>query len=401
MVLGALAMVVWSCARVGTFHGIVCGLEDHQGITLPVDPHGYLETVEDVHMQLFLAMCSFIAIITVSVFLATRTQAHWRNHSTILLEATRQAGQETAKVWHDIAPEGAKMMFVNFAESKRLLLRRLTKQALMAEAEPESRDDKLHFEVLCEFMEDIAQEAEPDRTFKREDLAKWMEPWFRFDDLIGLHLHYVLEDILEIKLFTWSYLAVGLILSAVIVRGTHHDAAHWIIVILQLALAGAFGFGVPVYMQRTPGKILHHAIAGENTEVTEEEKALRMPHLRMQDFPLFTLQIFIFYWCYTMMRMIASNYWWHNYPAWAVGAVIIWLVSIPSVGFLVGKALQVMAFILARGDMAVHKDHLSWIIVLCERHLYAIRRAKHRAQRQALMAAKAPLMPTAHEATHV
>mmetsp|Transcript_89300 Transcript_89300/g.247993 ORF Transcript_89300/g.247993 Transcript_89300/m.247993 type:complete len:528 (+) Transcript_89300:94-1677(+) len=391
MILGVLAMIVWSCARGGAFYGIVCGLHDFRGITLPVDHHGYLETVEDVHMQLFLAMCTFIAILTVAVALASKTRKHWKEHERLLHQAAEQSEATSSQAWHDIAPQGLEKMFMNFAKSKRLLLQRLQDQALKAAADPGGRDDHVHYEVLCDLVEEIVHAEEPEHAFQTEQLAKVMEPWFRFDTVLGLHYHYVLEDMLEIKVFTWVYLATGLVISAFCLRVSHAYAAHWIIIALQILLAGAFGIGVPVYIHRQKkedlvqntiaAKKLRHELTGDHSHSTWEEQALHIPHLRVQHFPLFTMQIFIFYWCYTIMRLIASNYWWHNSWGTAVSAVVIWVISIPCMGVAVAKALQIMAMIMARGDMTIQKDHLSWIIALCERHLAWVRRQKYKAKR--------------------
>lgn len=404
MVLGFLAGVVWGCSRSGALFALACSLRDLHHIDLPDTAHGYVETIEDVHMHLFLTMVVFIAILTVSVFVMNRVSEKWRKYDLVIQKAVTRADPEMLKTvsLRDIRPKGADPRgFMYFAKSRRLLFGRLAYWLSNTDVSEDNKKSNT-VKMLLTVLEELHSEKSPGKPFRKERLPELMDSWFSFQEYSKTMCHYLMVDLVEIKTATWLYLCCGLVTSALLLLATHKLRLHFVVIGVQLLVALVIGIAVPLYLRRQrseemvpESKLREEWIKSAKAAKKLEEDIMEdfgideFPELKfpryasIEDFPMFTLQMFCFLWCYNIVRMCGSNYWWYTHPEWAGLALALLVLTIPLVGFIIGHIVASMALIMARGDMCLKSENLAWVYVLAVRELERTRRKNWIATQQA------------------
>eukprot|EP00928_Gymnodinium_smaydae_P006827 TRINITY_DN12434_c0_g1_i1.p1 TRINITY_DN12434_c0_g1~~TRINITY_DN12434_c0_g1_i1.p1 ORF type:complete len:630 (+),score=99.49 TRINITY_DN12434_c0_g1_i1:367-2256(+) len=87
MVLGFIAACTWSSNQLGFFYFLASF--NHQHLTLPTDPYTYLHLMEELHMQLFLGMVLFYAILFGVVRGTSAAQRRLEDSRQVVIEQVR------------------------------------------------------------------------------------------------------------------------------------------------------------------------------------------------------------------------------------------------------------------------------------------------------------------------
>jgi len=243
--------------------------------------------------------------------------------------------------------------------------------------------------------------------FRKEDIPRQMDQWFSFHDYAKLMCHYLMTDLVEIKVGTWLFVCLGLLISAVLLLVTQKLQWHWVVISVQMAVALFVGVAVPLHMYRHQWDNLvsdeqlknEWVRAAKLARKVEEEvfeelefdtvSSVKFPRCaRVEDFPMFSMQMLIFFFVYNIVRICGANYWWYRHLAWAIGALCVLLVTIPVTGAILARVVSAMALLMARGDVSFNQQHISWMYILSCKELQHTRRTAFEAHRKNNMAKK-------------
>lgn len=384
MVLGFLAWTVWTIARSGAFYKMACYITT-DAIGLPTTAHGWLETVEDVHIHLFLGMVAFIFILTVMTWFLARTEQQWEEMNNVIMLAAKE-GQE--KSLQDICPPGVDLDTFKFFFKCRVMFCGRMAVVLSKTEQEEDKADKITNTLVMDVFEEIQRLENPRIVFRSHHVPEHLDTWFPFNEFVHEMLHHLVEELVEIKYWTWLYLAGGLILSAILILLTHSPAVHWVVLVCQLLFAIVMGLGGPCYLIYKEGEQL---ISAEESKIQKrmvqegmiedhEKKLIDHPSVELpswlpvEHLPMFSMQMFVFYWCYNAIRLVASNYWWHEEYKFAAAALVVLVLTVPMFGHLLARLLANFALVMARGDLDVREVHMAWVYGIADKTLMQMRK---------------------------
>jgi len=332
-VLGFLAFTVWLVDRSGGFEKIAEDLAHLEH--LPQDRTGYLHTVEDVHMQLFISMCMFISMASLGVVFINRRQAIWT-------ESHQHLSSEKEEEADPVFKENREKLFLTLQNWKG-------QWALL--------DDKL-MPLLREGLTMEGKDPNADII-----LVDTMSKDFPFHVYLGLQVHALMRLFLHIQGLMWVLLVVIYFVTAQIVHsldGKHLDDT--LAVVQGTACIG----GLLLTFMCFTGK-------GEKAQVALQAKAEKTFGIdldnRLHNFNpglnvMVLLQFLGWGFCYFVVRVVARPYEWQHKPWHATIFLVMAIIGVPAGGFTISRVIPRMAMKIAVGDLTLQDYHVHWMMVL-------------------------------------
>jgi len=325
---------------------------------------------------------AFLLILILCVVVMDRIQATWVRFDDAIRMAFEEGHEKEIEEY--CPPDTSRVAFMFYVRSRRLLLERLNQSVRGYDKMDAERKEQIV--ALTDILHDLHKELGHTEPFNRYDPADELDDWFPFKLFASTMLGCLMVDLIEIKLATWLTITLAFLVSAVAVSLTQWYPIH-IIVISAVTIASlVLGFGIPVYMarHRLEEKVQVVKLPGSKRNVVRAEEETVSDHgfvklpgfLKVEEFPMVSLQLAFFFACYNCMRVVASNHYWYNHTLTTSFVLAGIIFAIPFLAFLLATVMISMALLMARGDLAFAGRQICWIFAITSRKLFAERREK-------------------------
>lgn len=213
MVLGMIAFAVWTVNRAGLFDKLAKVIRSD---TIRLPPGGYdlLHIVEDVHMQLFIAMLLYVSVLGL---LARGTR-----HAEIAWEEANEHIVSAFEVGLDpMVLEGldAKSM----ASLERFMKARIDFMVSLEQWRGSWDLLETELEPLLLLLRtrpgmcDPSSEPRFDKE-KEDDVIILLKEWFPFDQYLSLQCRFLVSNLVQIKASTWGFFCATVLIKALLMR---------------------------------------------------------------------------------------------------------------------------------------------------------------------------------------
>eukprot|EP00927_Polykrikos_kofoidii_P018380 TRINITY_DN18516_c0_g1_i1.p1 TRINITY_DN18516_c0_g1~~TRINITY_DN18516_c0_g1_i1.p1 ORF type:complete len:631 (+),score=75.47 TRINITY_DN18516_c0_g1_i1:74-1894(+) len=357
MVLGFLAFVVWLCNQAGAFAAIAKAIENDPSIKMPGTVTDLLHTVENVHMQLFMAMLMFYMIVYFALRCSIALEKRWDKSNRRIL--TRyQSGLGINAEWLAALPRDTQY-FYHFREWFFQSLEEWTGRWEMAENILSSLKPRIqHFqEQQC--CSGLSTDNADDQ--KELDLPEMMRQWFPFASYLALNFRYVVDDFMAFNLSSWGFIVVVYLVQAQIHKGARADLEYsspfWITIVFVFMLAAT---GWVTFQARLVFQNKINSSARENC-------CLSIHRLHPSHWFVAAVQVCVFFVCFEFATVVGDIHRWQVDPTMpAVYLICLFLGFVP-VGMWIGWVLPAFVAVVSTGWF-MQEHHLFRLAVIINVH---------------------------------
>jgi hypothetical protein len=365
MVLGSLAIFTHICKKAEVFEKLAVAFRDNvKHVRLPRAGDDYLHMVQEVHMQLFVAMSVYAFLLILTVFGSSQAEKRWQLANVAAIRHfTGSAGLQSPEWMVDDEREFYhwRQRFVSALEDRRgnwqdfdkLLAARL---ALLSKSP--GRDAA---ETPSNAGHDRRGSTKSNPTGGRVDLL--MKPtlsdllmwWFPFETYLALHANLMMQNLMEIKASTWFALGVLQFLRAVLLV---ESETLWIarmpevvcgVLIVFLFFLCVWNFGI------------HESGSSSSYR---NFFCRRGPWLTT----IHLLQMILCGVCFNIARnSMSEHYWKDDTPGTLIG-VILGLLCLLGLGGFLGLLFPRMVMMAARPEFLLTM-HLPWLCAILDDHI--------------------------------
>jgi hypothetical protein len=229
MVLGCVAFIVWVFARAGLFKKIAKGVEVDSG-TLPTDGYEYLHTIEDVHMQVFVAMLVYMGTIALVARGVSKQERDWEKFNARILTAQEFGSPLVDCMTRDTVRV---RQLEEFHKSRKAFLVSLEDwrgswEVLDIELEPllillRNDYDCAVSGASRQYPDgvgsvSISRSVPIRQSSGDKSLVSLLDPFFPFDHYLSLQSRFLVTNLVQIKGPTWLFIACSQVIKAVLLN---------------------------------------------------------------------------------------------------------------------------------------------------------------------------------------
>lgn len=341
MVLGFLAFVVWLFNQAGFFEEVAHSLDQHHTIKLPVTAGALLHTVENVHMQLFIAMIIFFLFLGVALRFTLMLEARFEKANLRILGLLKDG--TSCEVWLR-QQNHVTNIFYHYREWFFSSLAAWSGRWDLADEVLKKLIPRVKEIYDAEDVDEADEEKEP-------NVPVLLRTWFPFDTYLALNCRFVIDCLIEFHVTTWVFIMVIYIIQAQIHRDAKANldmsSPFWIAVcFLCLVLASVW--------------VAVHARSVAKNDVDQDVRSAcascpMFHHLHPAQCFVRVVQVCCFFTCYEVAHVIGDSHMWKQYPMLTTTYAVFLVIGLLPAGIWLGVVLPAFVCVVATG--AFMQDH--------------------------------------------